>query len=63
MSAIGAVAVILLVALLWICVCEWSYKRGFRDGSAKVPPPDWNWWAQMEREIDEERQKIWREEG
>jgi len=63
MSAIGVVAVILLIALFLICLCEWSYQRGFRDGSSKVPPADWEWWAEMEREVDEERQKIWREEG
>ena len=63
MTAIGVIAVILVIALFLICLCEWSYQRGFRDGSAKAPAaPDWNWWVQMEREVDEERQKIWREE-
>jgi hypothetical protein len=35
------------------------YREGYEQGRRDAD----NWWVNLEREVDLERQKIWREEG
>jgi hypothetical protein len=59
-GGIGAVlaAVVLLVAYFR----EWGYRRGFKDGHTAGENDAWMSFVVMERQVDEERQKIWRTE-
>ena len=62
----GGVAVLALVAL-YIAVCQECAKngreRGYKEGYAAGRKSADEWWLNSEREVDQERQKIWREEG
>ena len=42
--------------------CTWAligYRKGYRQGRQDAD----KWWTDKDRQVDEERQKIWREEG
>jgi hypothetical protein len=38
----------------------WGAMKGYQAAKLEV---DDNWWVKVELQVDEERQRIWREEG
>lgn len=42
---------------------EYGYKRGFKDGYEKGKEEIDAWWLNAEAEVDQARQKIWKEEA
>lgn len=54
-----------LAIIVWLCL--WFHKRGFkrgRDDGYKLGRVDAdNWWLDVEQQVDQARQKMWREEA
>lgn len=60
--AISAVLNLVSISCHWIVGKRYftrdGYRNGYRDGRKDAD----NWWIEVERGIDREREKIWKEE-
>jgi hypothetical protein len=63
----GASACLGLAMLLLVAFHNWAYKagqaKGYTSGYEQGRLTADNWWIRAETEIDQARQKIWREEA
>ena len=62
----GGAAVLALVALYIAVVLEYvknGRERGYKEGYEAGRNSADEWWFNAEKEVDRERQKMWREEG
>jgi hypothetical protein len=63
----GSIAFVILNALACAAFRDIGYRRGRKDGDqvgyerGRVDAD--NWWLDVEQQIDQARQRIWREEG
>jgi hypothetical protein len=57
---LASVITLLIVARKWSCHV---YDEGHKDGFAKGRQESDNRWIGVERQVGEEREKIWREEA
>lgn len=51
-----------LVVVLCMAFRDIGFDQGFKKGHAEACAEEENWWISAEKEIDEARQQIWREE-
>lgn len=58
----GILAALSALALFIAALRESAYRRGFQDGHKAGLKDEENWWLNAEAQIDQARQKIWREE-
>ena len=48
--------------ILFLTLCVWAYGWGYKSGHREGRRESNQWWLNMEKEVGEERVKIWREE-
>jgi hypothetical protein len=58
MTTLGYIAFALVLLLFFAWSLAEVYKVGYRNGHAKAD----NWWIGAESEVDQTRQKVWRDE-
>ena len=59
---LGATAFFGGALMLFLTLCVWAYGAGYKSGHREGRRESNQWWLDMEKEVGEERVKIWREE-
>jgi hypothetical protein len=60
---IGIAALALGASLLFLALCNFAYGWGYQHGHREGRRESNQFWLTMEKEVGEERVKIWREES
>jgi hypothetical protein len=63
MTTIAAIALILGAIALVLELYSRAYKKGYSAGHDSGWKAADNWWTGAERQVDQTRQEIWREEA
>jgi hypothetical protein len=62
-TLLGILAIALGTFLLELFCCEVAFRRGKAKGYTEGRRAADQWWLGSERQVEETRQEIWREEG